>query len=185
VASVAGGRKFENGAITGAFGYLFNDMATGAQAKAWAEGQYAQYNPGTTLLGQMGQAWLAVMSIVGFAPEYGTMSGTVAVVDHIVLGLADYGLETTAASVGGRTLLRVNDWQTTLMESLGNPTTRFTVSLDGFEGATTYDQVMGAVSRGFGSAARATEWEMSQLYQAQRLGSTTFVSGGKVVQNPF
>lgn len=104
--------------------------------------------------------------------------------DHIVLGIRE-GLEETASGVGGRTLLNDPNWRTTLMESIGNPSTRFTVSLDGFSGTGTYSQVMGAVQRGTTPLARATEWEMMQLQQAGRLGDVTFVRGGEVIPNPW
>lgn len=46
---------------------------------------------------------------------------------------------------------------------------------------------MGAAQRGAanGTSGWATDWELSQLYQAGRLGDTTFVRGGSVVENPF
>src|SRR5208283_5015954 len=53
---------------------------------------------------------------------------TAAAGDHIVLGLEAHGLEQTATQVGGRTLMTDANWQTTLQTSLGNPSTRFTVS---------------------------------------------------------
>jgi len=80
------------------------------------------------------------------------------------------------------------NWQTTLQTAVGNPSTRFTVSLDGVSGESTYSQVMGAAQQGFGSGAvqgNYFNWEVSQLYQAGRLSSTTFMRGGQVVANPF
>lgn len=105
--------------------------------------------------------------------------------DHIVLGLRDHGLEETAAKVGGRTLLSDPEWQSTLVRSIGDPSTRFTVSLDGLSGSSTYSRVMRAVQNGATRSATPTNWELTQLYQAGRLGDVTFVSGGSVVINPW
>ncbi len=73
LAAVAGGGKFANGAITSAFGYLFNyDLATKAQADAWANGQYFQYaqmGPNDAL-GLM-LKWSSVLSLFLVAPEIG------------------------------------------------------------------------------------------------------------------
>jgi len=78
------------------------------------------------------------------------------------------------------------DWMNALREAVSNPNTRLTVNLSGFEGASTYSQVMGAAQRGMGAGARATEWEIAQLYQAGRLGNTNFVnSAGEAIPNPF
>jgi hypothetical protein len=77
------------------------------------------------------------------------------------------------------------NWRQTLIHSVANASTKFTVSLDGFSGPSTYAQVMGAASRGATSAGKLTEWEMAQLYQGGRLADTTFVRGGQVVDNPF
>ncbi len=118
------------------------------------------------------------------ATPSGSVVATKAVDDHIVLGIRE-GLDDTASSMGGRTLLNDPNWRTTLMESIGNPNTRFTVSLDGFSGAGTYSQVMGAAQWGATPLARATEWEIMQLQQAGRLGDVTFVRGGQAVPNPW
>jgi RHS repeat-associated protein len=105
--------------------------------------------------------------------------------DHIVIGIRDQGLEQTAAKVGGRTLLNDTNWQRSLQTALRDPNVNFSVSLDGFSGEGTTSQVMGAVQRGATPAARATEWEMTQIYRAGRLGGVTFLRGGQVVPNPF
>lgn len=79
------------------------------------------------------------------------------------------------------------NWQGTLQTAIGNPGTRFTVSLDGLSGASTYSKVMNAAQRGLsgGASGGATNWELGQLYQAGRLGSAQFVEGGRIVSNPF
>jgi RHS repeat-associated protein len=107
--------------------------------------------------------------------------------DHIVLGLDSYGLEHTAARVGGRTLMSDPNFRSTIMNSVNNPNTRFTVSLDGFKGATTQEQIMNAVQNGIarGTSGGHTNWEMAQLYRAGRLPTTNFVRDGKSVPNPF
>ena len=105
--------------------------------------------------------------------------------DHIVLGLRAFDLEGTAAKVGGRTLLDDPAWTETLQKAVGDSSTNFTVSLDGLHGGSTYGQVMGAAQRGASGAGGATDWELSLLHQHGRLADTTFVRGGKVVENPF
>ena len=105
--------------------------------------------------------------------------------DHIALGLEAYGLEQTAASVGARHLLKDAAWRTTLQSAIGNPSTRFTIAIDGFAGSSSYGQLMGAAQRGLTAAARATEWEIGQLYQAGRLGQATIMQGGRIILNPF
>ena len=76
-------------------------------------------------------------------------------------------------------------WQATLADAVGNRATRFTVSLDGMSGTSTYSQVMNAAQRGAAGAGSCTDWEIAQLYPAGRLGDTTFLRGGSVVENPF
>lgn len=44
--------------------------------------------------------------------------------------------------------------------------------------ADAFSQVMNAASRGLGPAASPFDWEMVQLYQTGRLGSTTFMKVG-------
>jgi hypothetical protein len=105
--------------------------------------------------------------------------------DHIVLGLRAYGLDDTAKSFGGRTLLSDANWKDTLLKGIADPNMKFTVSLDGLSGTSPYSQVMSAVQRGVGPNASPTNWELAQLYQGGRLKDATFVQGGKVVDNPF
>jgi hypothetical protein len=114
------------------------------------------------------------------AAEAGAGSG-----DGIVLGLRNQGLEQTATKVGGRTLLNDSDWQATLQKAIANPSTKFTVSLDGMSGSSTYGQIMSAAQRGAAGVGGYTDWEMAQLYGAGRLPGVTFVRGGAVVPNPF
>src|SRR5690606_2938842 len=80
--------------------------------------------------------------------------------DHIVLGLRG-GLDETAAKVGGRTLLKDPEWRATLQRGIADPSTKFTVSLDGMSGSSVYQQVMGAAGRGASGAGGATDWEMA------------------------
>jgi len=105
--------------------------------------------------------------------------------DHIVLGLSNFGLEDTAAQVGGRTLLSDPAWQTTLQAGLSDSSTQFTLSLEGLSGNSIYGQVMGAAQRGVAGAGGATDWEIGQLYQSGRLGGTGLYQGGQYVPNPF
>jgi hypothetical protein len=119
-------------------------------------------------------------SSLPFTPP--TLSGGT---DHIVLGLRAFGLEKQAAAIGGRHLLNDADWKMTLRAAISEPSTRFTINLNGFSGSSTYSQVMGAVQRGMTRSATATEWEMAQLHQAGRLQGSTFMRDGKVLENPF
>jgi hypothetical protein len=142
----------------------------------------------------MGNVIIAAGSVAlpfaGAAAESAAIAaeGTAAAGDHIVLGLESQGLQQTAAQVGGRTLMTDANWQATLQTSLGNPSTRFTVSLDGVTGTSPYSQFMGAAQQGLGSGAvqgNWFNWEMGQIYQAGRQGSVNFMQGGSVVPNPF
>jgi hypothetical protein len=112
--------------------------------------------------------------------ESGSGSG-----DHIVLGLRNYGLEQTAAKVGGRTLLNDPDWMATLQKGIGNSSTRFTVSTDGMSGSSTYSQIMSAAQRGAAGTGSFTDWEMAQLFAGSRLPDVNFVGGGIPIENPF
>jgi hypothetical protein len=105
--------------------------------------------------------------------------------DHIVLGLRDYGLEETAAKVGGRTLLNDPDWMATLQRGIGDSSTRFTVSTDGMSGSSTYSQIMSAAQRGAAGTGGYTDWEMAQLFSGGRLPDINIVNGGLPVENPF
>jgi hypothetical protein len=120
------------------------------------------------------------------APEdAGTAANAAAQGDHIVLGLRAHGLGETAAKVGGRTLLKDPEWMSSLQKGIADPSTKFTVSLDGMSGSSTYQQVMGSVTRGASGAGGYTDWEMAQLFQGGRLSDVTFVRGGSVVENPW
>jgi hypothetical protein len=77
------------------------------------------------------------------------------------------------------------NWQTSLQTALENPSTRFTISMDGVSGASTYSQFMSAAQRGLTSGATPFNWEMGQIYQAGRHVNATFMRGGQVVVNPF
>jgi hypothetical protein len=118
-------------------------------------------------------------SLSGTASEAAANAG-----DHIVLGLRA-GLKETAAKVGGRTLLQDSEWRVTLKAAVQDPSTKFTVSLDGMSGSSTIEQVYNAVQRGERKGAWNTDWEMRLLYLAGRLADATFVRGGVAVPNPF
>jgi len=82
--------------------------------------------------------------------------------------------------------MNLTNWRVAFMEAVGNPATRFTVSLDGLVGATTEEQVMTAAAQGAANPGRFNfAWELSQLYQAGRLSAVTFMRAGKTVPNPF
>ena len=103
--------------------------------------------------------------------------------DHIVLGLAKYGLKDTAAQVGGRTLGA--DWMSELRAGIADPSTKFTLSLDGFSGTSPYDMVMSAAQKGLSGSSGYTEWEVGQLYQSGRLFTTNFVQNGASITINF
>jgi RHS repeat-associated protein len=115
-------------------------------------------------------------------------------VDHIVLGYADEGLRATAAKVGGRHLMEDNNWRRTVMDAAANGRARITVSLDGMTGANPAEKLMNAALRGSrppaaGMAPRATDWEMSVLYEVRRFRNVDLVQtvDGVLqhVPNPF
>jgi hypothetical protein len=106
--------------------------------------------------------------------------------DHIVLGLANQGLEDLASQIGGRTLLNDSEWMSTLQQGIANPSTQFSVNLDGLSGESAYSQVMGAAQRGVTPIPGGyTNWELGQLYQAGRLPGVNLYQGGQLIANPF
>jgi hypothetical protein len=132
-----------------------------------------------------GLGFLATSLATGLKPAPGAAATTAVEGDHIVLGLSAHGLEATAAKVGGRTLLDDPEWMASLQRAIGDPSTKFTVSLDGMLGGSTSSQVMGAAQRGAAGVGGYTDWEMAQLFQGGRLSDATFVRGGSVVPNPW
>lgn len=94
------------------------------------------------------------------AAEAGAEAG-----DHIVLGLTNFGLEDTAAKAGRRTLLQDTEWQAMLQKTIGDPSMKFTVSVHGMSGGSTYSQVIGAATRGAAGTGGYTDWEMAQLFR--------------------
>ncbi|GAA5532640.1 polymorphic toxin-type HINT domain-containing protein [Deinococcus aluminii] len=109
--------------------------------------------------------------------------------DHIVLGLDKWGLSHTAEAVGGRTLMSDPNWRETLIKGIADPSTKFTVSIDGMAGKDVYSKVMSAVQRAASGSKEAslTDWEMMKLYEAGRLGDVGFtkLGGCKALENPF
>ena len=105
--------------------------------------------------------------------------------DHIVIGLRNYGLEKTAAQVGGRTLLSDPNWKSSLLKAIADSRTKFSVSVDGLAGADTTEKVFRAVQQGIKPGATPTNWELAQLYQAGRLKDVTFLERGAPIPNPF
>src|SRR5262249_1604682 len=110
--------------------------------------------------------------------------------EHIALGL-EHVVEEQAGSVGATHLMNDPNWKQTFMNALAGGDTRFTVFLDNRVGragtinASAYDKVMTSVLRNATAVGGATDFEISQLYQAGRLGSVTFMEGGAAVPNPF
>jgi hypothetical protein len=106
-------------------------------------------------------------------------------INHIVLGLRNFGLETTAKNLGGRTLLGDLNWQNSLVEAIANPKTKFSISLDGLSGSSTYSKIMSAAQNGMTPNAQPTNWEIAQIYQAGRLKDVDFYIGTALQNNPF
>jgi hypothetical protein len=77
------------------------------------------------------------------------------------------------------------NWKATLQQSIGDPTTRFTVMLDGVRGASPYNQFMSAAQSGFSPLATPFNWEMGQLYQAGLRPKISFMQDLQPVSNPF
>lgn len=188
IGAVAGGLVMVHGCDVMSTG--FKEMWTGEsqssltsqaiQATGVSRGTADKIDAGISVVGTLGTSYMT--SAPRLAP---TMTVANQTSDHIVLGLNAFGLEQTAAQVGGRTLMSDSNWKTTLINALANPSTKLTVSLDGMAGASAYSKVMSAAQKGMGPAAQPTNWEMAQLYQAGRLKDATFMEGGKVVPNPF
>jgi hypothetical protein len=105
--------------------------------------------------------------------------------DHIVLGLADFGLEQSAQLVGGRTLMNDPQWKNTLRKATADKNTVFTVALDGMRGTTPMDKLMNAVTAGLKPGAAPTNWEMARLWTEGRLQTARLIENGKAVDNPF
>lgn len=172
---------------TGNLGSLYGDARRNDEMKSgfWS-GFRGILNMATLPLGGVGSAGERI--VVKGVAENVVEQGVVKVAEeggHIVLGLEKAGLESTAARMGGKTLMNDPNWKSTLMNAIANPETKFTVSLDGLSGSSPYSQVMNAVQRGIGSNPGATNWELSQLYQAGRMSDVTFVQAGQVITNPF
>jgi hypothetical protein len=102
------------------------------------------------------------------APEAGRAIASGGSGDHIVLGLSEYGLESTAAKVGGRTLMNDPNFRETFINAVANPDARFTISLEGLRGATIQEQLNLAVQQGLarGPDAGFTNW--SSLCSVER-----------------
>jgi hypothetical protein len=104
--------------------------------------------------------------------------------DTVLLGKS-LGLQQTAEKIGARTLLSEEDWQGSVSKLIQDPNSNIAVSLDNLPGATPYAQVMNSVSVGLAGRGQPLDWELAQLYQAGRLPTVTFYSGGSAVENPF
>ena len=105
--------------------------------------------------------------------------------DHVVLGKSR-GLPAQAAKIGGRHLMNSGEWQQEVVMAANNPSTKISVVLDGVNGSSPYTQVMNSVQKA-ASGANATpfDWEMSQLYSANRLEDVDFYLNGGKIANPF
>jgi hypothetical protein len=73
-----------------------------------------------------------------------------------------------------------------LGEALGNLSTQFTLSLDGFAGGSVESKILGAAQQGVNGLGNGyTNYEIGQHYQAGRLGTTNLIQGCQSVLNPF
>jgi hypothetical protein len=116
--------------------------------------------------------------------EQGAKAGAREGGDHIVLGLEAFGLKQTAAKVGGRTVM-YQGWQDVLRAAVRDPSTRFTLALDGLAGSTTKEKIAIALQKNAAGLPGATNWEIALLERSGRLADTNFVLKGKPVPNPF
>jgi RHS repeat-associated protein len=134
----------------------------------------------------MGMVCLGAAGLVigGEAVAAITGAGAAAKSDHIALGF-EHIVESQAASVGARHLMNDGNWKSTFMNALASGNTKFTVFLDDMRGTGVYDKVMISVARNASARGGGTDFEISQLYQAGRLGSVTFMLGGVPQPNPF
>jgi hypothetical protein len=73
----------------------------------------------------------------------------------------------------------------TVREGAENASTKFTVSLSGFSGADTEDQVLSAIRAAEQTGEGFTNVELRILSQAGRLPDVNFVRNGVSVPNPF
>lgn len=149
-------------------------VGVGAEPGVWAGGGRGTTTPGPG-------------TVVGSCVAPNTTGNSDCVPDHIVLGLEAFGLRETAARVGGRHLLDDPNWRFTFLAALGDPTVRFTLSLDGLDGANPTEQLRTAVHRGAGGSPSPTNWEVAQLHQAGRLPTTSLVEdrSRRSVPNPW
>jgi hypothetical protein len=140
---------------------------------------------GTALGGWLGFGAPAVTAAGQKLNEGGCSATSATAGRHIALGLDRFGIQGTADRLGAETLLKDQNWRETLSGAIADPSSRFTVSLDGLTGSSPYSQVMTAVQQGISPNASPTNWELAQLYQAGLLPSVNFVSGGANLPNPF
>lgn len=105
--------------------------------------------------------------------------------DHVVLGKSR-GLEERAQAIGGRHLMNNVEWQDEVRSIVADQHSRISVTLDGLEGTGSMEsRVMAAVHRDRIGAGSPFDWELAQLYEADRLKSTNFYEGGDGIDNPF
>jgi hypothetical protein len=107
------------------------------------------------------------------------------VAEHVVLGIRNDQIYRFAQENGATHFLDTQHWLKYVTRAASDRNVRFTVFLDGFQGANTYSQVMNAVKAGAGEGAAATQIEMAILSRAGRLPEVTFMRDGAVVKNPF
>jgi hypothetical protein len=105
---------------------------------------------------------------------------------HIALGLRNQGLAATAERIGAIHFL-YGDFRQRVIDAAKSPTTKFSVVLDGMDGATPKTKVLNAVEDGLenGISNSFTNWEMSVLQTHGRLPDVDFYLNGKLIPNPF
>ena len=163
------------------FGNKIADLGRTALDALRGEGSVASGEAATPSPGDLDAARQAFSQVLG--------ARVAQIGDHVVLGLDNYGLRSTAANLGGRHLMRLMNFKESFGELVGSPNTYFTVSLDGvgLPNSSVTARVLSAVQRGMLPDATPFNWEMAQLYQAGRLSSVTFIEDGgkKLLGNPF
>ena len=103
--------------------------------------------------------------------------------DHLVLGFRALvnGTRDLATRINARHLLDTGDtYRQLFQEALKNPNLKISINMNGMDGLTVESKLLEALSRD-----GHLNWEIKELFEAGKLGSTTLYINGEVVQNPW
>jgi RHS repeat-associated protein len=182
LAAIAGGGKFEDGAVTAAFGYLFNAGCgrcgrppLTAEEAAAAQAGYWQIMGGLVIGGLSVISGLELVEGIIYAAQ-GAAAGA-----RIALGL-EAGLDDFAASQGATTWKNFADvvnWKPEMGQMLSDPAVTKLFNLDGVN-------VWGGISDAAAGGQGGTNWELLQIKNnPQWWNSIQWFKGGQPVGNPF